>query len=92
MRESLFITIFQLYNDASSKFSSIQKEILLKCILVKNTETTFLILYLLPNDDEHRQTKSSINGVFNEQLYFPVKNKSFFSLQSSKECFNIFLS
>lgn len=32
-----------------------------------------MILYLLPNDDEQRQSQPSAQGIFNEQFQFPVK-------------------
>ncbi|CAF0904441.1 unnamed protein product [Rotaria sordida] len=56
--ETLFITIVQLNN----------------YIPTKNTQNIYVILYLLPNDDEQRQTKSSINGIFNENFLFPLKS------------------
>jgi hypothetical protein len=56
--ETLFITIFQLQN----------------YLPIKNAPSIFLILYLLPNDDEQRQTQSSTNGVFNEHFYFLLKS------------------
>ncbi|CAF2805401.1 unnamed protein product [Rotaria sp. Silwood2] len=55
--ETLFITIFQLNNYSP----------------IINTQKIYLILYLLPNDDEQRQTRSSIDGIFNEQFNFPLK-------------------
>lgn len=70
--ETLFITIFQLQNYPSGSDNTFSK-----CcemyFLVKNTQHVFLILYLLPNDDEQRQSQSSTNGVFNENFQFPVK-------------------
>lgn len=39
---------------------------------MKISQTTFLILYLLPNDDEQRQTHLSNSGVFNEHFHFLV--------------------
>ncbi|CAF3434934.1 unnamed protein product [Rotaria sp. Silwood1] len=56
--ETLSITIFQLNN----------------YLPTKNTQNMYLILYLLPNDDEQRQTRSSINGIFNEHFHFPLKS------------------
>jgi hypothetical protein len=56
--ETLFITIFQLQN----------------YLPIKNSPNIFLILYLLPNDDEQQQTQSSTNGVFNEHFHFPLKS------------------
>lgn len=43
--------------------------------LDKSTHSAFLILYLLPNDDEQRQTSSSAHGVFNEHFQFQVRRE-----------------
>jgi hypothetical protein len=72
--ETLFITIFQLHDyvpgKSRDKWIFENREIF---VLAKNIQHIFLILYLLPNDDEQRQTQSSTNGVFNEHFYFLVK-------------------
>ncbi|CAF0732145.1 unnamed protein product [Adineta ricciae] len=57
MMEKLSITIFQTYN----------------YIPMKHTQTMFVIVYLLPNEDEPRQTQSSSNGIFNECFQFPLQ-------------------
>ena len=49
------------------------KDLIENLLLDKNSSVS-LILYLLPNDDEQRQTQSSTTGVFNEPFHFPVKN------------------
>ncbi|CAF0951307.1 unnamed protein product [Adineta steineri] len=41
--------------------------------LPKNNQNIFCILYLLPNDDEQRQTQLSTNGIFNECFEFSLK-------------------
>ena len=73
--ETLFVTIFQLQN-----YPSGSDYVFSKCcetyFLVKNTQHVFLILYLLPNDDEQRQSQSSTNGLFNEHFQFPVKRST----------------
>ena len=43
--------------------------------LDKSKQSAFLILYLLPNDDEQRQTSSSAQGVFNEHFQFQVRGE-----------------
>ncbi|UJR26720.1 hypothetical protein I4U23_008035 [Adineta vaga] len=57
--ETLFITIFQLHN----------------FLPIKSTQPISIIVYLLPNEDEQRQTQlSSSNGIFNEYFQFHLQS------------------
>ncbi|CAF1152608.1 unnamed protein product [Rotaria magnacalcarata] len=56
--ETLFISILQLNNYTTTK----------------DTQNIYVILYLLPNDDEQRRTRSSTDGIFNENFHFLLKS------------------
>jgi hypothetical protein len=72
----LFVTIVQLHDYMPSRTKATVVNMNMHRFehvhLDKTGQNMFVILYLLPNDDEQRQTSLSTNGIFNEHFQFSV--------------------
>lgn len=70
--ETLSVSIFQLNNCILSKLNISYEPFHPNFFVGKTTETSFIIVYLLPNDEEQRQTQTSKDGNFNASFDIQV--------------------